>query len=307
MRRWRSRTPSLRDVARAWLFAFLILLAVATAAVLLAEEKSEDVTSANGAEPAQNGEWIPSLVGSTATVWAVGDANPPNSARVVRRIRRGDPDRILYLGDVYPEGMRDDFTRWAKPWRGLVRRMAPTPGNHEWENAREGYEPYWRSVTGETPPSYYSFSAGGWEILSVNGEDPDSRSVENWIRDQVRDGGDCRIAFWHRPAYSAGKYKEGDERARLYWDALVGGARIVVNGHDHDMQRLRVREGITEFISGAGGRHRHNVTESDPILAFSDDDHFGALRLRLSEGRAKWRFVAAGGRILDTGSLSCRP
>jgi hypothetical protein len=73
------------------------------------------------------------------------------------------------------------------------------------------------------------------------------------------------------------------------------------------MQRLRRRNGITEFISGAGGRHLYDVNEGDPILAFSDDEHFGALRLRLSEGRAKWRFVTAGGRILDAGSLSCQP
>ena len=294
-------------MTRAWVFAFFILLAVATAAVLLAEEKSEDVTSANGAEPAAHGEWIPSVPGATATLWAVGDADPPNSRRVARLIRRADPDRILYTGDVYPMGRFEDFTRWARPWRRLVRRMAPTPGNHEWPLSQEGYEPYWRKVTGETPPAHYSFEAGGWEVLSANGEIADGSAVKNWLRDKASAGGDCRIAFWHRPAYSAGKYSEGDERAREYWDALRGGARIVVTGHDHDMQRLRLRDGITQFISGAGGRHRHDVDEGDPILAFGDDDHFGALRLRLSEGRAKWRFVSAGGRILDAGSLSCRP
>ena len=71
------------------------------------------------------------------------------------------------------------------------------------------------------------------------------------------------------------------------------------------MQRLRAREGIVEFVSGAGGRHRHNVHENDPDLAFGDDNHFGALRLRLSFERAKWRFVSARGRVLDRGSLRC--
>ena len=272
----------------------VLLLAMASVAVAVDPVRPPD------------GEWIASVPGEKAELWAVGDANPPRSADVARLIRRSDPDLVLYLGDVYPTGSRDDFTRWAEPWRGLVRRMAPTPGNHEWPNAAVGYEPFWREVTGETPPTYYKFEAGGWDVLSVNGEHSQSDAIESWLQDEASAGGNCRIAFWHRPAYSAGKYEEGDERARRYWDALIGGARIVVTGHDHNMQRLRRRDGITHFISGAGGRHRHNVRERDPDLAFGDDDHFGALRLVLSEGRAKWRFVTARGRVLDAGSLRCR-
>ena len=285
----------------------LVVLAGGAAAAVLAEEKIEHVIAPETGElRPPNGEWSPSVPGDTARIWAVGDANPPKSARVARLIRRADPDRILYLGDVYPTGSRDDFDRWAQPWGGLVNRMAPTPGNHEWPEAREGYEPFWREVTGETPPTYYAFRAGRWDVLSVNGEHSEWRSVENWLIDQASSGGNCRIAFWHRPAYSAGKYEDGDERAREFWEALAGGARIVVNAHDHDMQRLRPRDGIVQFISGAGGRHRHNVDEDDPDLAFGDDGHFGALRLRLSAERAKWRFVSARGRVLDSGSLSCR-
>ena len=285
----------------------LVVLAGGAAAVVLAEEKTEPLV-AQETDPLRppEGEWISSVPGDTARVWAVGDADPPRSRRVARLIRRADPDRILYLGDVYPIGTRDDFDRWAKPWRRLVNRMAPTPGNHEWPQARDGYEPFWRDVTGETPPTYYSFRAGGWDVLSANTEHSEWGAVENWLRDQASGGGNCRIAFWHRPAYSAGKYEDGDARAREFWDALAGAARIVVTGHDHDMQRLRPRDGMVHFISGAGGRHRHNVDEDDPDLGFGDDDHFGALRLRLSPERAKWRFVTAGGRVLGKGSLFCR-
>lgn len=254
-----------------------------------------------------DGEWIRSVPGETARVWAVGDANPPNSERVTRLIKRADPDRVLYLGDVYGEDQSEAFDRWAEPWGHLIDRMAPTPGNHEWEQAQAGYEPFWRDVTGETPPTYYSFEAGGWEILGVNGEHSEAASIENWLADKALEGGNCRIAFWHRPAYSAGKYNEGNQRARRYWDALAGGARIIVNGHDHDMQRLRPRDGIVQFISGAGGRHLHNVNEDARRLAFGDDRHFGALRLRLSTGKAKWRFVSARGHVLDKGKLFCHP
>ena len=288
------------DVKR-WVLAGCLLVVAATTTVVLADEKV-DVIGA----PAQEDEWIASVPGERAKVWAFGDANPPNSERVGRLIRRADPDRVLYLGDVYPVGDADDFDRWADALRGLIRRMAPTPGNHEWELRSEGYEPFWREVTGETPPPYYSFRVAGWEVLSVNSEVADRGATVDWLEDQARPGGNCRIAFWHRPRHSAGKYRDGHEAARAYWDALAGRARIIVNAHDHNMQRLKQRDSIVQFISGAGGRHRHGVNEGARILAFGNDKNYGALRLNLSPGRAAWRFVAVGGRVLDRGSLRCR-
>lgn len=276
------------------------------AIVLLADEKVEHVAQAEpGALRPPHGEWIPSVPGDTARVWAVGDADPPPSSRVARLIRHADPDRVLYLGDVYPVGSREDFTRWAKPWGRLIRRMSPTPGNHEWAEASEGYEPFWRDITGETPPTYYSFRAAGWEIMSVNGEHAEARAVEDWLTERASSGGNCRIAFWHRPAYSAGGHA-GDPRAQEFWRALQGGARIVINGHDHNMQRMRSRNGMVEFVSGAGGRERYDVAQGDPRLVFSDDQHYGALRLRLSHEKAKWRFITPRHRVLDSGSLRCQ-
>lgn len=287
--------------------AALLIAALGGAAVLLAEEKIEHVIAPEtGALRPPEGEWIKSVPGATAEVWAVGDADPPKSAGVARLIRRADADRILYLGDVYPDGNRDDFVRWAKPWGRLVNRMAPTPGNHDWPEAREGYEPFWREVTGETPPTYYSFNAGGWEILSVNSEHSEWRSAENWLIDRVSSGGNCRIAFWHRPRYSAGKHEGEVKSVEEYWEAIERRARLVVTGHDHNSQRMRRRDGIVELVAGAGGRHLYKVDETDPRLAFSDETHYGALRLKLSPGRARWRFVAVGGDVLDEGSLSCR-
>jgi hypothetical protein len=227
---------------------------------------------------------------------------------VARLIRRADPDRILYLGDVYRTGTPAEFDRWAAPWGSLVKRMAPTPGNHEWAQAERGYNAFWRDVTGKTPQIRYSFKAGGWEILSVNSEEPDPAATAAWLREQTRPGGNCRLAFWHRPRYTAGKYADRPvpESARRYWDALEGRARIIVNGHDHNLQRLRPRDGIVEFVVGAGGRERHNVDESSRLLAFSNDRTYAALRLDLSPGRARWRFVAVGGDVLDRGTLRCR-
>ena len=246
-----------------------------------------------------------------AVVWAVGDgATGEDEARaVVAMMTRGRVDRFLYLGDVYPDGTPEDFRRnYATVYGKLDARTAPTPGNHEWGNRRRGYLPYSRRVTGRPMPTYYAFRLAGWEIISLNSEQPHgSRSKQvKWLRDRLTGIGTCRIAFWHRPRYSEGVVHGDQKDIAPLWRALAGHAAIVVNGHEHDMQRFHPIDGITELVSGAGGAGRYRVARRNPGLAFANDTDYGALRLELLPGTARYAFVAADGRTLDAGQLDCR-
>jgi hypothetical protein len=245
-----------------------------------------------------------------AVVWAVGDGAAANSAapRVVARIADGRIDRLLYLGDVYEEGTPDEFSRFYGTTYGRFAKItSPTPGNHEWPLRREGYDVYWRHALGATPRDYYSLRAGGWQIVSLNSESPHGAGSAQvrWLEHAVSGPGDCRIAFWHRPRYDAGTVHGDAPDVEPLWAALPGHARIVLNGHEHDMQRFAPRDGITEFISGAGGRDHYGVRDR-PDLRFADTVHFGALRLALRPGRARWAFVADDGTTLDAGTIGCR-
>jgi hypothetical protein len=245
-----------------------------------------------------------------AVVWAVGDGADGGAAgrRVAAMVAARRVDRLLYLGDVYDEGTREEFAEnYATTYGRLAARTAPTPGNHDWPNYPTGYAPYWRRALGRAIGPWYAFRAGGWEILSLNSEgdhDRDSDQVR-WLRARVRAPGTCRIAFWHRPRFSASvEHGDQDDVAPL-WDALRGRAVIVLGGHDHDMQRLKPIDGITQFVSGAGGADRYAVRR-DPRLAFAEDDAYGALRLDLRRGRATYAFVDERGRTLDRGAIRCR-
>jgi len=48
-----------------------------------------------------------------AIVWAVGDGadGSPVARKLARRIAADQPDRFLYLGDVYPSGTAQDYRR----------------------------------------------------------------------------------------------------------------------------------------------------------------------------------------------------
>jgi calcineurin-like phosphoesterase family protein len=247
---------------------------------------------------------------TVARVWAVGDgANGSATAQALaHRIASSGADLFLYLGDVYPDGTPADFANgYATTYGVLAPITAPTPGNHDWPNSASGYFPWWSGAQRIAPPAYYAFGVSGWTILSLNSEAPHDPSSPQlaWLRARLRGRGTCRLAFWHRPRWSGGMH--GDEAdIAPFWSALAGHARIVLNGHDHDMQRFAARDGIFEFVSGAGGADLYSIDRSHPGLAFADDTDFGALRLVLRPGRATYSFIDVRGRTLNTGTIRCR-
>ena len=266
-------------------------------------------------------------------VWAVGDGPDGGraAAAVGRLIAADDADRVLYLGDVYAKqaGEKNAGTESEEPrtarraWfgnyqsalGGLAELTAPTPGNHDWpvegdqEVVAAGYKAYWRRIRGRPQPSYYSFGLGGWEIISLNSEiasDVDSQQYE-WLRSQLSYPGSCRLAFWHRPRFSAGTTNGDQDDMAPFWEALRGHASIVVSGHEHNMQRFEPIDGLTQFVSGAGGHSHYEIDRDDDRIAFANDADYGALRLELRPGSANFAFVALDGRTLDSGVVRCRP
>jgi hypothetical protein len=289
-----------------------IALACAALAVglLLADGSPSQGPEASPAQKASAPGQPPSSqargAGNSATVWAVGDVDASESGQqVARLITNGRPARLLYLGDVYESGTAEEFRlNFDSIYRGMRAATAPTPGNHDWPNHDEGYSPYWRGATGRRLSDYYSFRLAGWQIISLNSEAVDSGQVR-WLQRRLAGGGNCRIAFYHRPRFSAGSH--GDQvQVEPLWQALRGRARLVLNAHDHNMQHLRRRAGLTELIVGSGGHSHYPLDEGDPRLAWANDRDWGALRIRLRPGRADFAFVGLGGRVLHTGSTGCK-
>jgi hypothetical protein len=285
---------------------FAAALAVLGLAVVAGFILSRGEAGRPGAEPGSRQAAAPAPV----EVWAVGDGADGGEAarRVGRMIAAARPARMLYLGDVYERGTRWEFdNNYASVYGALARRTLPTPGNHDWPRHAEGYNPYWRRVTGRPMPGAYATRIGGWEVLSLNSEASGAypRQVR-WLEGRVASRGTCRLAFWHRPRFSAGKHGDQPEVAP-FWRALRGRAALVLNGHEHNLQEMRVRDGIRELIAGAGGHSEYPLRADDPRLEWSNASADGALRLRLRPGRADYAFVAVDGRVLRRGTATCRP
>jgi acid phosphatase type 7 len=246
--------------------------------------------------------------GRPIVAWAVGDGaiGAPTAEAVGKLIARDDPDRVLYLGDVYETGTAAEFKAgMTRVFGPVLHRMLPTPGNHEWPNHVTGYDAYWRRLTGHATPPWYAVRIGAWQVLSLNSEAPhDAGSAQvRWLRKRLQGPSTCRIAFWHRPRYSAGTHGDQSDIAPL-WNALKGRAALILNGHDHDVQRFKPIAGTIEVVDGAGGRGHYPVS-SDRRLAFSDDHADAALRLTLDGTEARLRVITSRGRTLDRDTVTC--
>jgi hypothetical protein len=247
-----------------------------------------------------------------AVVWAAGDVATPGvrADRVAGLVRRNRPDRFLYLGDVYETGTAHDFRNWYHPRFGRLARITdPTIGNHEWDNRFEGYYPYWARRKGYRLLPWFKTQIAGWEILSLNSQAPhgtDSPQLR-WLRSALEGPGDCRIAFWHRPRYSEGAY-DGAPDLNPLWNALSGHARIVLTGHDHNLQRHSRQRGLVEYVVGAGGRGRYKLHRGGPsTMVWGTDRVDGALRMVLRPGHVLLEFRAPSGRLLDRSRDACTP
>jgi len=254
--------------------------------------------------------------GAATRVWAVGDGGVPSRGddRLAGRVGAWGIDRLLYLGDVYERGSAREYRRrYAPGWGRFKSITRPTPGNHEWSARAEGYDRYWGGrARGARGAHYYSFDIGRWHFVSLNSHEDSSPGSTQlaWLRrDLARRRGSCTIAFWHRPRYSAGAYRNEPTNVDLepFWRVLRGRAVAVLNGHDHNYQRFKRRRGITQFIVGGGGRRPlHEVDRSDRRLAAADDRTLGALRLDLRRSRLLYQYRAIDGERLDSGRIRCR-
>ncbi len=243
--------------------------------------------------------------------WCGPSATAPTArarrSELAQAITDDDPDRLIYLGDVYPSGTAADFDRNYDPVYGaLAARTAPTPGNHEWGNRATGYFPYWKR---EARPH-----AGSVVLVRPRGLAVPVAQLRGAPRARIAAAALARPAAW-APATAGSRSGTGLASARArhgdapdiapLWDAVEGRAALVLNGHDHGSQRLKRRGGTVELIAGAGGPNLYGIDKSDRRLVWADDDHVAALRIELRPGRATYEFRTADGRVLRRGAASC--
>lgn len=248
-------------------------------------------------------------------VFAVGDAadGQPPAAELGAYIRRRQPDRFFYLGDVYETGTLAEFRDHYEPLYGaLGDRTDPVIGNHEYPNREEGYYPYWGEKRGWTREQAkhraYIDSASGWQVIAYSSETHIEEEAQ-WVARQLESHrGTCRIALAHKGRYAVADEKHtGNDDQTAIWDVMAGKVAINLVAHNHLYGRLAPIDGVRVIVSGAGGHGLRQPGRQEQPVHATVVGVATATELVLRRGAADIRQVDATGKVYDRASIPCTP
>jgi hypothetical protein len=235
---------------------------------------------------------------------------------------------VFTLGDnVYPDGAAAEFADCYDPTWGRHRaRTRPAAGNHDYHTPdASGYYGYFGQAAGEAGQGYYSYDVGEWHIVvlnsncaAVSGCERDSPQGQWLWADLVANPSTCTLAYWHAPLFSSGSRHGGKDAMRDFWQLLYeAGADVVLNGHEHNYERLAPQDpdglhdparGIRQFVVGTGGSGLYGFGPALPNSEVRNSETYGVLKLTLRSGGYDWAFIPiAGGTFTDAGSAACVP
>jgi acid phosphatase type 7 len=275
------------------------------------------------------------LANIPGTVLALGDNAYPH----------GTPKQYANCYDNYrlPDGSVFDANRtyW---WGQYKARTMPVLGNHEYHISKVA-QPYFdyfsaKKAVGFKQPrapvpnttrnpgltpgkGYYSYDRGSWHIVALNsncnkvGGCEKTSAQGKWLRNNLANATNkqCTLAYFHHPLYSTGE-NVTNPNVKPLWQILYNkGAEVIVNGHAHRYERyapltpggkIDPNNGIRQIVAGIGGAPGGSEVQEAPGVEVVETGTSGVLKLDLSAGSYRWKFVPiAGQTFTDSGSGSC--
>jgi hypothetical protein len=260
--------------------------------------------------------------GGTGRLAGAGDIAMCGSpgAELTARLLDGLDAAVFTAGDnAYVSGTAEEFQRCYDPAWGRHRgRTRPAPGNHDYGTPGAGpYFAYFGARAGEPGRGYYAYTLASWRIIVLNSEidaGPGSEQAR-WLRSELASNqAACTLAIFHRPLFTSGVNGDNPDM-REFWRALYdGGAEIVVNGHDHQYERLALldpdgrpdaRRGLRQFTVGTGGVPLYPLRAPRSFTEALGSAH-GVILFTLEPGSYEWAFIPVeGAALFDSGFGAC--
>jgi 3',5'-cyclic AMP phosphodiesterase CpdA len=213
----------------------------------------------------------------------------------------GPYDALIIVGDmIYPDGDADlTEESVTEPFARVLNEaeLVPVLGNHD---VQSGEGTGIMRILGRSS-AWYVEQYGPVRVIVLDSNRVDSKEQLAWLRgvlaeEQLPDT--WTIAAMHHPAYSAGEHGSTKSVQRR-WVPLFEQADVplVLAGHDHDYQRMKVVNGITYIVSGGGSKLREAGSESftavsESILHYVD--------LLVYENKLEGRAINHDGGLVDS-------
>ena len=221
---------------------------------------------------------------------------------------------VLMLGDnIYDSHTPRDYERkFVEPYRPLLDARVTfhaAIGNHD-DPAQIFYEPF--NMGGRR---YYTFRRAERRPAAITGAGVrffalDSRSFDPeqlaWLRRELADSGSrWKIAFFHHPIYTSGRYRAGARALRPAVEPLLvdGDVDVVLAGHEHFYERLLPQRGISYFTSGAAGSLRRGDLQPSALRARGYDEDYSFMLMEVSGDELYFQSISRTGRTVDGGVI----
>jgi hypothetical protein len=223
-------------------------------------------------------------------------------------------DFVLMLGDnVYDGGTPEDYTqKFELPYKPLLDagvKFYATIGNHDDPNqpSYPGFNMGGQRYYTFRPPSLVA-RAGGTDVrfFMIDTELLD-RTELAWI-DREMGGSDAawKIAIFHRPIYTSGRYARPARGLRALLEPLLvkHGVQAVFSGHEHFYERIKPQQGITYFISGGAGSLRPADIRRTGLTAKGFDLDYHFMLIEMSGDELYFQAISRTGASIDEGVIT---
>jgi len=241
------------------------------------------------------------------------------SADVAKLVKGWNPDFIVTTGDneysgdnTYDEAVGQfycDFLKDAGSGQycdgGNASKNAffPSIGNHDDIDEFVDYFtlPGVDFTNSSGNERYYDYVWGPVHFFVINSyKEPDGTSSDSkqaqWLKNQLaKSDSKWNLVIFHHAAYSSGAHGSNPE---MQWPFEKWGADAVLNGHDHDYERLQIG-GIPYFVNGLGGNHIYSFDTPLPQSKVRYNGDFGAMLVEANDTSITYKFIAIDGTEVD--------
>jgi predicted phosphodiesterase len=226
-------------------------------------------------------------------------------------------DFVLMLGDnIYDGSTPEDYRRkFELPYAPLLAagvKFYAVIGNHDEPNQHL----YPLFNTGGR--RYYTFRperkglsnviGPGVRFFMLDTERLDAAQIL-WLRRALADSeSEWKIAVFHRPMYTSGRYDLPAQRFRRLLEPvfLMHGVSVAFSGHEHFYERIHPQKGIVYFISGAAGSLRRSDIRRTGLTAAGFDQDYSFMLVEIAGDDLYFQSITRTGATVDSGKIERR-
>jgi calcineurin-like phosphoesterase family protein len=240
--------------------------------------------------------------------FGTGDPSEYQVAAQMAALRTRFPfEFVITTGDNIigrQNGPADFAEKFERPFQPLLQvgvRFYATLGNHD-KPSNRSYGPW--NMNGQR---YYTFAVKNVRFYALDSNRPD-RTAISWIDEALGSSNDdWKICYFHHPLYSDGvKHGPALELRVLLEPIFVRHeVDVVFSGHDHVYERLIPQQGISYFVTGAGGQDVRALRRGAATAAsFDREQTFTVVEVRGAE--LFFQTVSRSGATVDAGLIRKR-